>query len=423
MSDLTRRTIIAASAGLTAAGLVPAASGAESQASALYGAAKDGRVTLPPLHGPTESGGPTANPLAPDKRLGVAVVGIGHLSLEQIIPGFAQATDVRLAALVSGHREKALTIAAQHGLPASAVYDYDNFDTIKNNPGIDIVYIVLPNSMHADFTERAAKAGKHVLCEKPMATDVAEAERMVKACADAKVKLMIAYRLQYDATHRALIDMARSNQFGKLKYIEAVNGQNDAANGQWRQIKALAGGGSLPDVGLYCLNAFRYITGEEPVSITARTTQPKGDPRFKEIEDLCTFTLEFPSGVVATGTSAYGFHENRQLRCMAESAWFGLDPAFSYSNLEMHIGRKEGLSNARDTRVWTPKNQFAVEMDAFATAIRANQQPHTPGEEGLQDQRIMAAIYEAAAGGHVVTMPSVAGLDTTRGPLPHIQAG
>ena len=423
MSDLTRRTIIAASAGLTAVGLAPAASAAESQSSALYGTAKDGRVTLPPLHGPSESNGPLANPAPPDKRLGVAVVGVGHLSLEQIIPGFAQATGVRLTALVSGHREKALTIAAQHGLPASAVYGYDTFDTIRNDPAVDIVYIVLPNAMHADFTERAAKAGKHVLCEKPMATSVAEAERMVKACADAHVKLMIAYRLQYDATHRALIAIARSNQFGKLKYMEAVNGQNDAADGQWRQIKALAGGGSLPDVGLYCLNAFRYITGEEPVAITARLTQPKGDPRFREIEDLCTFTLEFPSGVVATGTSAYGFHENRQLRCMAETAWFGLDPAFSYNNLQMHIGRKEGMSSARDTRVWAPKNQFAVEMDAFAEAIRADRQPHTPGEEGLQDQRVMAAIYEAAAGGHVVTMPAVSGLDTTRGPLPKTQEG
>ncbi len=423
MSDLTRRTVLAASAGLTAAGLAPAASAAESQPSALYGTVKDGRVTLPPLHGPSESGGPTANPEPPDGRLGVAVVGIGHLSLEQIIPGFGQATGVRLAALVSGHRDKALTIAAQHGLPANAVYGYDDFDTIKNNPAVDIVYIVLPNAMHADFTERAAKAGKHVLCEKPMATSVAEAERMVKACADAKVRLMIAYRLQYDATHRALIGVARSNQFGKLRYIEAVNGQNDAANGQWRQVKAMAGGGSLPDVGLYCLNAFRYITGEEPVSITGRITQPKGDPRFTEIEDLCTFTLEFPSGVVATGISGYGFHENRQLRCMAETAWFGLDPAFSYNNLQMHVGRKEGMSNARETRAWAPKNQFAVEMDAFADAIRADRRPHTPGEEGLQDQRIIAAIYEAAAGGHVVTMPPVAGLDTTRGPLPKTQQG
>ncbi len=421
MSDVTRRSIIAASAGLTAAGLVTGASAAESQPAALYGTVKDGVVTLPPLHQPSDTGGPIANPTPPDKRLGVAVVGLGNLSLEQIIPGFGQATTVRLAALVSGHRDKAMAVAAQHGLPPAAVYDYDNFDGIKNNPAVDIVYIVLPNAMHADFTERAAAAGKHVLCEKPMATNVAEAERMVKACADAKRKLMIAYRLQYDAAHRALIGIARSNAYGRLRYIEAVNGQNDAANGQWRQIKALAGGGSLPDVGLYCLNAFRYITGEEPVSVSARITRPKDDPRFRQIEDLATFTLEFPSGVVATGTSSYGFHENRQLRCMAEKAWFGLDPAFSYNGLQMHIGRKEGMSNARDTRTWTPKNQFAIEMDAFADAIRTDQRPHTPGEEGLQDQRLMAAIYEAAEGGRTVTLPAADGLDTTRGPLPKSQ--
>ena len=423
MSDVTRRSIIAASAGLTAAGLVTGVSAAESQPSALFGTAKDGKVTLPPLHAPSDGGDPVPNPAPPDKRLGIAVVGLGTLSLGQIIPGFGQATGVRLAALVSGHREKALVVAAEHGLPPTAIYDYDNFDAIKNNPAIDIVYIVLPNAMHAEFTERAAAAGKHVLCEKPMATNVAEAERMVKACADAKRKLMIAYRLQYDVAHRTLIGMARSNTHGRLRYIEAVNGQNDAANGQWRQIKALAGGGSLPDVGLYCLNAFRYITGEEPVSVTGRVTRPKDDPRFRQIEDLATFTLEFPSGVVATGTSSYGFHENRQLRCMAENAWFGLDPAFSYSGLRMEIGHKEGLSNARDARTWTPKNQFAVEMDAFAEAIRTDQRPHTPGEEGLQDQRVMAAIYEAAEGGRAVTMPTVTGLDTTRGPLPKPQEG
>ena len=130
---------------------------------------------------------------------------------------------------------------------------------------------------------------------------------MIKACRDADRKLMIAYRLQYDANHRALIDMARKKTFGELRFIEAVNGQNDARNGQWRQIKALAGGGSLPDVGIYCLNAFRYITGEEPIEVAGRITQPKGDPRFREIEDIATFTLAFPSGVLASGSCATAF--------------------------------------------------------------------------------------------------------------------
>ena len=418
MTDLTRRTILAASAGVTAAGLVTPAA-AQSEPPALFGSVKAGKVELPPLHGPSEGGGTIANPLPPGKRRGVAVVGIGHLALEQIIPGFGSAKRVRLAALVSGHREKALAVAAEHGVPETHVYDYKSFDAIKENPDVDIVYIVLPNALHPEFTERAAIAGKHVLCEKPMAADVAGAERMIKACRTAGRKLMIAYRLQYNAVHRALIKTARDRTYGDLRFIEAVNGQNDAANGQWRQIKALAGGGSLPDVGLYCLNAFRYITGEEPVEVTGRITQPKDDPRFREIEDIATFTLRFPSGVLGSGSSGYSFHESRQLRCMAADAWFGIDPAFSYNGLVMHIGKKAGEATGREERTWSPKNQFAVEMDAFAEAIAAGREPHTPGEEGLQDMKIMAAIYESAAGGGgAVKLPASSGLDATRGPLP-----
>lgn len=392
---------------------------ADPEASALSGSVDKGMVELPPLHAGSEGAGAISNPLPPGKRLGVAVVGIGHLSLEQIIPAFGTAKRVKLTALVSGHREKALAIAAEHSVPETSVYDYKGFDKIKDNPAVDIVYIVLPNAMHPEFTERAAAAGKHVLCEKPMAADVAGAQRMIKACRDADRKLMIAYRLQYDASHRALITTARKKTYGELRFIEAVNGQNDAANGQWRQIKALAGGGSLPDVGIYCLNAFRYITGEEPIEVTCRTTQPKHDPRFREIEDIATFTLKFPSGVLASGSCGYSFHESRQLRCMAADAWFGLDPAFSYAGLVTHIGRKAGEATAREDLTRSPKNQFAVEMDAFADSITADRTPFTPGEEGLQDMKIISALYEAAASGSVVKLPmSTGGLDATRGPQP-----
>ncbi len=415
--DPMRRRVIAATAGAAAAGLVGQARAAPEQPQAMYGSVKDGHVALPPLHAPGEGGEPVPNRAPPDKRLGVAVVGIGHLTLEQIIPGFGEAKQVRLAALVSGARDVAMAVAAQNGVPATHVYDYKDFERIKDNPDVDIVYIVLPNSLHLEWTERAAAAGKHVLCEKPMATSVAEAERMIAACRDARRRLMIAYRMQYVPAHRALIEMARRNTYGPLRFIEAVNGQNDVA-GQWRQSKALAGGGSLPDVGVYCFNAFRYITGEEPVEVTGRVTQPRGDPRFREVEDLATFTLQFPSGVLATGTSGYSFHEDRRLRCAATDAWFGLDPAFSYNNLVMQIGRKAGEASVKEERVWTPKNQFGAEMDHFAEAIRADRAPHTPGEEGLADMKVLAAIYQSAANnGAAVKLPLVQGFDTTRGPL------
>ena len=416
MADVTRRSILAASAGVSAAGLVGGATAADNQPVGLTGSVRDGKVELPPLQAPSEGESKLSNREPPAKRLGVAVVGIGHLTLQQIIPAFGSAKNVRLAALVSGRRDVADAVAAQNGLPAKAVYDYAGFDRLKDDPDVDIVYIVLPNAMHREFTERAAAAGKHVLCEKPMATSVAEAERMIAACRDAKRKLMIAYRLQYNAAHRELIRLAREKTYGALRLIEAVNGQNDLGNGQWRQIKALAGGGSLPDVGIYCFNAFRYITGEEPIEVTGSLTRPKDDPRFREIEDIATFTLRFPSGVIATGTSGYSFHGYRRLRCAATDGWFGLDPAFSYANLVMQIGHTAGAAQAQEERVWTPQNQFAVEMDAFADAIRNDHQPLTPGEEGLQDLRVMEAIYQAAAGGSPVALPAVHGLDTTRGP-------
>ncbi len=423
MADLTRRTLFGSTVGLAGAGLIAPAFGAplaggQQEPADLRGVVRDDKVTLPPLHQASEANGTVPNPMPPGKRLGVAVVGLGALALENIIPGFAEAKSVRLVALVSGEPDKARIVAAQHGVPEKNIYDYANFDRIKDNPEIDLVYIVLPNALHAEFTIRAAQAGKHVLCEKPMAATVAEAQSMVDACKAARRSLMIAYRLQYTPEHRTIIQMARSKAYGSVRMIEAVNGQNDAPNGQWRQIKALAGGGSLPDVGLYCLNAFRYITGEEPVAISAQMTQPKNDPRFREIEDVACFTLRFPSGVVASGTSAYSFHESRFLRVHAETGWFGIDPAFGYDNLQLAINRKAGKASATETRRFPPKSQFAEEMDAFAASLHAGQEPRTGGAEGLQDMKLMAAIYQAASGGGVVSLPEVAGLDTTRGPWP-----
>jgi len=427
MTDLTRRTLFGSAAGMAAGiGLVapalgaslPGAGSSEQEPQSMRGTVTDGKVSLPPLHQSSEQNGEAPNPMPPGKRLGIAVVGLGNLALENIIPGFGETKHVRLTGLVSGNPAKARAIAAQYGVPEKNLYSYDNFDQIKNNPDIDIVYIVLPNALHAEFTIRAAKAGKHVLCEKPMAATVAEAQSMVEACAQANRKLMIAYRLQYTPEHRTIIDLARSKAYGAVRMIEAVNGQNDAPNGQWRQIKALAGGGSLPDVGLYCLNAFRYITGEEPIEVTGQVTRPANDPRFREIEDISMFTLRFPSGVVANGTAAYSFHESRFLRVHAETGWFGIDPAFGYDNLTLGINRKAGMASSTDSRRFSPKSQFAHEMDAFAASLHANQEPRTPGAEGLQDMKIMAAIYQAAAGGSAVKLPAVSGLDTTRGPWP-----
>jgi predicted dehydrogenase len=263
-----------------------------------------------------------------------------------------------------------------------------------------------------------------VLCEKPMATNVSDARAMIDACAKAKRRLMIAYRMQYEPHQRRLIAMARDPANGPIRLIDAVNGQNDANNGQWRQKKAMAGGGSLVDVGIYCFNAARYITGEEPVEVTGRITRPDSDPRFREIEDIAQFTLRFPSGTVATCSSGYSFHQSNHLRVQSEKAWFEMSPAFSYNSLELRVGRKAGEANTVSTIGLAPNDQFAREMDAFAWSIRNDKTPLTPGEEGLQDLRIIEAIYRSAASGGAPV--SLAGgltgrWDVTRGMLPGIE--
>ncbi len=409
-SDITRRGLVAAGA-LGTVALSASAHAAESQVAG-------SRVELPPLFNASEAEGKVPNPYPAPRRLGVAVVGLGHLSLQQILPGFAQAKHVQVTALVSGDAAKAKVLAAQYGVPESGLYDYASFDRLRDNNAVDIVYVVLPNNMHREYVERAAAAGKHVLCEKPMATSSADAQAMIAACQAAGKRFMVAYRCQYEPTNRAAVKLARGGELGKLRLIEAVNGQNNADNGQWRHVRAMAGGGSLPDVGIYCLNAARYLTGEEPVEVSARLTRPADDPRFREVEDICAFNLTFPSGVIANCASGYSFHASRQLRLHGAEAWAQLDPAFGYDNLALQVGRKAGQAESLDTRRFPPTNQFALEMDHFAEAIRANRVPRTPGEEGLQDMKLIEAIYQAAEAGHPITLPTVAGRDVTRGAMP-----
>ncbi|MEH2355637.1 Gfo/Idh/MocA family protein [Nostoc sp.] len=383
------------------------------------------QIEFPPISEKTEvdtGGPPTALP--PERRLGFAIVGLGRLTLEEIMPAFAECKLAKPTALVSGDAAKANLVAQQYGIKSQNVYNYQNYDNLRNNPDVDVIYIVLPNSMHREYTVRGAKAGKHILCEKPMATTVEDAQQMIDACKQANRKLMIAYRCQYEPHHRAMIQMIRSKELGTVKVIQADNGQNQGGDlNQWRLKRALAGGGSLPDVGIYCLNATRYLTGEEPIAISAQIFSTPGDPRFKEVEESVTFQLRFPSGILGICSTSYGFHEARRFRVFGSDAWGQLDPGFSYNGLRMMISRKSPTNsmaeNISEVRIGE-KNQFALEMDHMADCVIQNKQPHTPGEEGLQDQKLIALIYEAAQTGKTIALPRVSGLDTTRGPAPRI---
>ena len=421
--DLSRRLFLkTAGTGLVAAGLLGETVGqAAAQAPPVTPPASPATrpIALPPFTAPTEKQpDPPPLPLPPSQRLGIAVVGLGNLALAEVIPAIGQSKYCKLTALVSGSPGKASEVAAQHGLPARSVYTYQTYDTIQNNPDVDIVYIILPNALHAEYTVRGAQAGKHILCEKPMATSSKECRQMIDACRMAGKKLMVAYRIQYEPNNRLMRRMIQTRQYGPVKLIESVNGQVQGDPNQWRQKKALAGGGALPDVGLYCLNTTRFLTGEEPNEIFATTYSTPNDPRFREVEETVTWQMRFPSGTQSNNATSYGFHEDRRYRVHAERGWFGLDPAYSYSGLRPELSYAEGKLERRETPRLGEKNQFALEMDHMAECVMQDKTPWTPGEEGLQDQRLMEAIYESARTGKPVTLPRYAKPDFFRGSEP-----
>ena len=284
----------------SASGLMAAAMAGSAVAQQTAGAKPNQQddVQLSQIHAASEQPEKVPGPMeAEDQRTGYAVVGLGRLSLGQILPAMGKSKYSKPVALVSGDREKALKIAAQYGIKPSAVYDYTTYDQLAQNAEVKAIYIVLPNSMHAEFVIRGAKAGKHILCEKPMATTAKDCERMIAACKTANVKLMIAYRSQYEPYDRAMIKMIRAGKFGKLKQFVASNSQNQGDPTQWRLKRSLAGGGCMPDVGIYCLNAARFLSDEEPYEVHASIVQPKDDPRFAEVEASCQVIAKFPLGV------------------------------------------------------------------------------------------------------------------------------
>jgi len=338
-------------------------------------------------------------PEPPGRKLGWAVVGLGSLAINQILPAFAKCEKSKVVAFVSGHRDKADKLAARYGVEAANIYNYENYDSIKDNPAIDVVYVVLPNSMHAEYTVRALKTGKHVLCEKPMANTPAECEQMIAAATAASRKLMIAYRLRYEPFNNALIKVARDQEFGRTRVILAEAGFPIGDPTQWRLNKKMAGGGSMMDIGIYALNASRYLTGEEPVELNAMLDTTPNDPRFREVEENILFQLRFPSGVLANCTSSYGAPFNR-FRVVGTNGWAELEPALSYNGLRMRASGGGKIEERQPAVI----DHFAAEMDHLSDCVMTEKAPLTPGEEGLKDMRLITAIYQAAAGGGTVKL-------------------
>ena len=340
---------------------------------------------------------------APDRKLGYAIVGLGYYGLQTIMPQFVNCEHSRVTALVSGDRTKALATAAKYGVPERSIYTYADFDRIRDNPDVDIVYVCLPNSMHAEYTIRAAKAGKHVMCEKPMAVSVAECEAMIRACKTAGKKLMIGYRCHFEPFNLEAMRLAKSGAAGKIRYVRSEHGFVQGDPNKWRLKRALSGGGSLMDMGIYSLQAARYLTGEEPIAVTARESTDRRDPRFREVEDMIEWTLEFPSGAIAGCQSMYSANQNHIL-LMGDKGRIELEPATRYDGNKMWTGR-----DGRETAITSPppgpgKTQFAGQLDHLAECILDGRQPIVSGEEGLRDMRIVEAIYRSVREGRTVKL-------------------
>ena len=339
-------------------------------------------------------------PEPPGKKLGWAIVGLGSLSINQILPAFAKCEKSKVVAFVSGHPDKANKLALRYGINPKNIYNYENYDTIKNNPDVDVIYIVLPNGMHAEYTVRGLQAGKHVLCEKPMANTPAECQQMIDAGKKADRKLMIAYRCRYEPYNREAIRIAQSKELGPTQMILTDAGFPIGDPTQWRLNKKLAGGGSLMDIGIYALNAARYLTAEEPTEVNAMLYSTPGDPRFKEVEEHVTFQLRFPSGILANCTSSYGYFHQSHFRIMGTEARLVLDPATWYSGLRMYKEKGNVIEEIELPVV----DHFTAEMDHMSDCAMNDKQPLTPGEEGLRDLTIMQAIYQSAQSGKTVKL-------------------
>lgn len=328
--------------------------------------------------------------IAPEKKLGVALVGLGYYATYQLAPALEKTANCRLAGIVTGTPSKVETWKKKYNIPDKNIYNYQNFDQIADNPDIDVVYVVLPNSMHHEFTLRAAKAGKHVICEKPMAVSVKEAEEMIAACKAANVQLAIGYRLHYEPFTNEVMRLAKDKDFGKVTFIEASFGFPLRDPKAWRLNPKLSGGGPMMDVGIYALNAARYATGEEPISVTAQTVKTRPDIYLPGIEETLFWQMKFPSGAVSNHTTTYNSGLQR-LYVGYENGNLEMSPAYDYGPLK-------GKTSKGPMDLPIVYHQV-LELDGICGSILENKPNITPGEEGLRDMKLIEAIFKAAKTG------------------------
>jgi predicted dehydrogenase len=347
---------------------------------------------LSKLRGKEDSNIPYDGPI-----LRVAIMGLGSYGT-RVAEAMKACTKAKLVGAISGTPSKLKEWQGKYNIPEKNCYNYENFDRIKDNPDIDAVYIITPNSLHHNQVIRVAKAGKQVICEKPMAVNAKEGQEMVDACKKANVKLLVGYRLHFEPKTLEIVRMRKEGELGKPLFFQGLSGFVIGNPTQWRLNKSLSGGGSLMDIGIYSINGSRYMIGEDPVWVTAQETKTKPDLFKDGIDETIQFQLGFPGGAVASCLSTYNMNNLDRFFLTAEKGFAELLPATGYGPIKGRTDKGE-LTQPHVTHQ-------TVQMDEMAGIILEGKQPVVPvdGEEGLKDLKIIDAIYEAVKTGRKVNL-------------------
>ncbi len=327
-----------------------------------------------------------------------AVVGLGHIAQAAVLPAFRNVDNAELTALVSGDPEKNRVLGQRYGI--GNTYSYEQFDECVKSGEVDAVFIALPNDLHREYTVRAAHAGVHVLCEKPMAVTHADCEEMIGACEENNVKLMIAYRLHFEEANLKAVEIAQSGKLGDLRVFNSVFAMQ-VKPGNIR-VEAEHGGGPLYDIGVYCINAARYIFQDEPVEVIASSSDGS-DERFREVDETTSAVLKFPNGRLAAFTSTFNAPSVQQYTVVGTKGVLRVDPAFDYAADLKHYLTIDGKT---EETVFPKRDHFAAELTYFADCVLSDKDPEPDGWEGMADVQIMEAIVKSAQSGAAVKLVS-----------------
>lgn len=341
--------------------------------------------------------------VAGSKAVGYAVLGLGSIAEVAVLPAFRKSKKSRVVALVSHDLGRARKMGKKFGV--KDCFTYDDYDRCLSHPGVDAVFIASVNGAHAEQTVRAAAAGKHVLCEKPMANSVEDCRRMVEACRTNQVRLMIAYRKYFEPGSVALKKLVSSGKLGRLRHIFSTYTEivDPIKARHWQLNPQLAGGGSLMDIGIYCVNTMRWLAGSSPLDATAHawTDDPK---RFSGVEDSIAFRLTHPGGLICQGTSSYSAMAASFVQVHGDKGWAALNPAFAFEEERRLFGKIQGRWFEQKFKVI---DEFVLELDAFTDAIRRRRDPEPDGMEGVRDIATVEAIYRSARENRTVSIEPV----------------